>query len=206
LWIALALLAAAVLALGWKLFAGEAPREQVQVAAAPVAAAPAPAPVPAVTPSIAAPSPAASALPPPPSPVPLQPVQALPINPPAPAASRVAAPTGKAAGKPASHVEPTATPAATATAPATATPASTPASAAERIYTVAELPEDVRRSLPALPIGGAMYSKNAADRMLIIGGQVMHEGDTVAPELKLEQIRLKSAVFRFRAYRYEVSY
>jgi len=76
----------------------------------------------------------------------------------------------------------------------------------ERIYAVSELPEDVRRSLPALPIGGAMYSKNAADRMLIVGGQILHEGDTIAPELKLEQIRLKSAVFRYKSYRYEVSY
>ena len=85
-------------------------------------------------------------------------------------------------------------------------PASTPASAIERIYAVNELPEDVRRSLPALPIGGAMYSKNAADRMLIVGGQILHEGDTIAPELKLEQIRLKSAVFRYKSYRYEVNY
>ena len=51
-----------------------------------------------------------------------------------------------------------------------------------------------------------MYSKNAADRMLIVGGQILHEGDTIAPELKLEQIRLKSAVFRYKSYRYEVSY
>lgn len=193
LWIVLALLALAVLALGWKLFAGDSPREQVQVAAVPAAAVPAPAtapaPAPAATPSVT----------PPPSPVPLQPVQAMPITPPTPA-SRAAATPSKAASKPAAQAEPR---------PAAATlaaPASTPASAVERIYAVAELPEEVRRSLPALPIGGAMYSKNAADRMLIIGGQVMHEGDTVAPELKLEQIRLKSAVFRFKAYRYEVSY
>ena len=108
----------------------------------------------------------------------------------------------KAASKPAARAEPT--PAAAAA--TIATPASTPASAVERIYAVSELPEDVRRSLPALPLGGAMYSKNAADRMLIVGGQVLREGDTIAPDLKLEQIRLKSAVFRYKSYRYEVSY
>ncbi|HKW85069.1 MAG TPA: general secretion pathway protein GspB, partial [Burkholderiaceae bacterium] len=117
-------------------------------------------------------------------------------------ASRAAAAPAKAASKPAARAEP----APAAAVPATAAPASTPASAVERIFAVSELPEDVRRSLPALPIGGAMYSKNAADRMLIVGGQILHEGDTIAPDLKLEQIRLKSAVFRFRAYRYEVSY
>jgi general secretion pathway protein B len=184
LWIVLVLLAAAVLALGWKLFAGDPPREQVQVAAAP---APAPAPAPAA------------------SPVPLQPVQALPITPPV-AASRAAAATSKAASRPAARTEPSSSATPAASPAVLAAPASTPASAVERIYAVAELPEDIRRSLPALPIGGAMYSKNAADRMLIVGGQILHEGDTIAPDLKLEQIRLKSAVFRFKAYRYEVSY
>lgn len=190
LWIALALLAIAVLALGWKLFAGtDAPREQL--AAAPVA------PPPATTPTLAQTAPAM----PPPAPAPLQPVQPLPITPATPA-SRAAPAPAKTASKPATRTQP----APAAAASTTASPGSTPASAVERIYAVSELPEDVRRSLPALPIGGAMYSKNAADRMLIVGGQILHEGDTIAPDLKLEQIRLKSAVFRFKAYRYEVSY
>jgi len=194
LWIALALLAIAVLALGWKLFAGtDAPRDQL--AAAPVA------PPPATTPTLAQTAPAM----PPPAPAPLQPVQALPITPATPAPRAAPAPA-KAASKPATRAQPAPAAAPAAAASTTASPASTPASAVERIYAVSELPEDVRRSLPALPIGGAMYSKNAADRMLIVGGQILHEGDTIAPDLKLEQIRLKSAVFRFKAYRYEVSY
>lgn len=197
LWIALALLAAAVLALAWKLFATDTPREQL--AAAPVAAPPVPKPAPTTAPA------ATPSVSPPPSPVPLQPVQPLPVRPPTPA-SRAAAAPAKAASKPAARSEAaSAAAASTAIAPAIAPP-STPASAVERIYAVSELPEDVRRSLPALPIGGAMYSKNAADRMLIVGGQILREGDAIAPDLKLEQIRLKSAVFRFKAYRYEVSY
>jgi len=193
LWIALALLAAAVFALAWKLFASDTPREQV--AAAPVATAPAPMPAPMPAPGVTSATPT-------PSPVPLQPVQPLPITPSA-QASRAAATPGKAASRPAARAEP-----ASAAAPSTtvAAPASAPASAVERVFAVSELPEDVRRSLPALPIGGAMYSKNAADRMLIVGGQILHEGDTIAPDLKLEQIRLKSAVFRYKAYRYEVGY
>lgn len=199
LWIALALLAAAVLALGWKLFASDPPRDQV-AAVTPVAPAPAPTPASSATPSMPpSPSLTSATPPPPPLPVPLQPVQPLPITPPTPA-SRAAAAPSKATSKPIARAE--AAPAA-ATTPS---PASAPASAVERIYAVSELPEEVRRSLPALPIGGAMYSKNAADRMLIVGGQILHEGDTIAPDLKLEQIRLKSAVFRYKAYRYEVSY
>ena len=51
-----------------------------------------------------------------------------------------------------------------------------------------------------------MYSENAANRMLIINGQLFHERDKLGPGLVLVQIRLKSAVLEFRGYRYGISY
>jgi general secretion pathway protein B len=96
----------------------------------------------------------------------------------------------------------TATPAADTEPPAAA---STPAAEA-RIPTQAELPEAVRRELPALTFGGAMHSPNAASRMLIVNGQLFHEGDKIGPELWLEQIKLKDAVLRYKQHRYSVSY
>ncbi len=51
-----------------------------------------------------------------------------------------------------------------------------------------------------------MYSKNAASRMLILNGQVFHEGDKVAPNLVLEQIKLKSAVLAYKDHRYSIDY
>lgn len=82
-------------------------------------------------------------------------------------------------------------------------PAPTPA---ERVPTLAELPEDVRRSLPPLSVSGAMYSDSPANRMLLINNRVFHEGDQPVAGLVLEEIRLKSAVFRYRGTRYAVSY
>lgn len=89
-----------------------------------------------------------------------------------------------------------------------APPASTVAtsSAADRLGSANELPEAIRRSLPTLVIGGAMYSDVPANRMLIINSQVFHEGDKPADDLVLESIRLKSAVFNFKGHRYSVSY
>jgi general secretion pathway protein B len=81
-----------------------------------------------------------------------------------------------------------------------------PAAPEGRIYAHAELPEDVRRQIPAVTIGGSMYSEHAANRMLIVNGQLLHEGDKLGPELTLERIKLKSAVLRFKSYRYEISY
>ncbi len=78
--------------------------------------------------------------------------------------------------------------------------------AAARVPSVNELPDDVRRDLPQLVIGGAMYSETPSSRMLIINSQVFHEGDQPYQGLVLEEIRLKSAVFKYRGYRYAINY
>lgn len=75
-----------------------------------------------------------------------------------------------------------------------------------RVVPVAELPDEVRRELPALSIGGAMHSDVPANRMLVLNGAVFHEGDQPAAGLVLEEIKLKSAVFRFKGHRYSVAY
>ena len=108
-------------------------------------------------------------------------------------------------------IDPTPAPVQTAkkTAPRTAKKMETPASSATpegRIYALSELPQEVRRQLPTLVIGGSIYAATPANRMLIINGQLFHEGDKLAPDLSLEQIKLKAAVLRFKGYRYGVTY
>lgn len=85
-------------------------------------------------------------------------------------------------------------------------PVAKPAEPEPKLPSLAELPDDVRRDVPAIAIGGSIYSKSAANRMLVINGQVFHEGDALATGLVLEQIRPKSAVLRFRTHRYEITY
>jgi general secretion pathway protein B len=60
--------------------------------------------------------------------------------------------------------------------------------------------------VPALAISGSIYSENPAQRMVTIGSQVFQEGDKPAPDLVLEQIGRKAAVFNFRGTRYAVTY
>lgn len=72
--------------------------------------------------------------------------------------------------------------------------------------TLNELPESVRQALPKLVISGSIYSETAAHRMLIINGQVFREGEKPAPNLTLEQIKPKTAVFNFKGQRYSVGY
>ncbi len=92
---------------------------------------------------------------------------------------------------------------ATQTVPKPATQAAPPAT---RVPTMSELPDDIKRDLPQLMIGGAMYSDTPSSRMLIINSQVFHEGDQPYQGLVLEEIRLKSAVFKYRGYRYAINY
>lgn len=93
------------------------------------------------------------------------------------------------------------------TAPRKATAAASPKPTEDnKVYRLMDLPESVRRDLPTLTIGGAMYSDTPSNRMLIINSQVLHEGDKITADLTLEEVKLKSAVFRFRTYRYLVSY
>lgn len=82
----------------------------------------------------------------------------------------------------------------------------TAVTASAKIPMLAELPEDVRRSLPALTVSGAMYSDQPANRMLLVNNRVFQEGDQPVAGLVLEEIRLKSAVFRYQGMRYAVSY
>jgi general secretion pathway protein B len=92
----------------------------------------------------------------------------------------------------------------TGTQPAPASPNNGPRGA--EIQPLSALPDSLRRNLPPLVFGGAMHSDNAASRMLVINNNVYREGAEPAPGLVLEEIRLKSAVFRFQGQRFSVNY
>ena len=110
-------------------------------------------------------------------------------------ATAMAAPPAKPAPRPAARREVApATPAASAAAPP----------AGDRIYSMAELPESVRRELPKLSYGGGSYSGDKASRLAFLNGQVFHEGDTVAPGLVLKQVKQKGAVLAYKGYRFEI--
>lgn len=198
---------AALLLVGatWYLATGrnatDLPARSLASAGAPAATTPALAPTPA-------PAPTATAVPPPapaPAPAPASPSVAAPVPlepirrttpPPKPAAEKKpAAPPDDAAGATAN--------AANATGSTSKPPVE---AAASRIYRLDQLPPDVRRQLPTLSIAGARYSSTPAERILIVNGQVLHEGDKITPDVVLQQIRPKGAVLQFRDYRYEISF
>jgi general secretion pathway protein B len=180
LWAVIGLLLVLIAVLAWLFLGRSSAPEAVPV---PVEAAAPPAPVVAVVAPPPAPAPSPT---PTPTPTPVAPAATPkpPIAPPVQASQRA-----KTSTKPASA----------------AVPASSVAD--ERpVLGFADLPDHIRRELPQLVIGGAMYSQTPANRMLILNGQVFHEGDKIAGELVLEQIKLKSAVLAYKGYRYSINY
>jgi len=197
LWVTIGLGGALIALLAWLLLGGGTTpsRPIAEGVVAPAAVAPAPK---AVLPVTADAVPAAPALPPP--------TAALPAVVPAPvpsAAARVAPPAAAAVRPPAvATAEPRRATSRTAAAPASAAPAAS----APRIYAQGELPEEVRRDLPRIAINGSSYSGDAASRMVMISGQVFHEGDSLGAGLVLEKINRRSVVLAFRGWRYEVAF
>lgn len=136
---------------------------------------------------------------PPPQPLPAPPATTAPV--PAPMAPPVvSAPMPQAAAS-ASPYLPSPPPPVVAAA-ATPTPAA-PAPVAEApIPKLSDLPEPTRRELPRLVIGGSVYSDDPASRLVIVNGEVLHEGARLGADLLLEQIGPHELVLRFRGQRY----
>ena len=176
------------------------------VSPAPAAALQASAALPATA---AAPAPAVLPTAPPPARPPV--ARAIPL-PPAMAPVVPSRAAGKPSGTASGMASAPAPPALVPLGPAplgSAPPVTVPAVAAAppaRVWAVNELPADLQRELPKLTISGGVYSDNPAQRMLIVNGQVVGEGAEPAPGVLLEQIRAKTAVLRFRSYRYAISY
>ncbi|MBJ7311759.1 general secretion pathway protein GspB [Rugamonas sp. CCM 8940] len=81
-----------------------------------------------------------------------------------------------------------------------------PAAPDDTVQSVRELPEPIQRAIPPIAVGGYIYSKNPADRLLLIDKVLRHEGEEVAAGLVLEKLLPKAAVFNYKGYRYRVPY
>ncbi|MES2323376.1 MAG: general secretion pathway protein GspB [Pseudomonadota bacterium] len=94
-----------------------------------------------------------------------------------------------------------------APAPAPAPAPAEPAAVLEDAYPyLRELPEAVQREVPQVVFGGYIYSKNPADRLLLVDKVLRREGEQVAPGLVLEKLQSKAAVMNYRGTRYRLPY
>lgn len=148
------------------------------------------------------PPPIARATEPEPAPPPAEPRPAA--SPPPLAAAPAAAPAVAPAIAPMRATPAAASPSASVVAAAPASAPMPTSAEPQRIASLAALPADLRAGLPPLSFGGSIYSNTPANRLLIVNGQLMHEGESLGPGVTLEQIKPKAAVISIRGQRFEV--
>lgn len=163
------------------------------------------------TPAVAAPATASQApAAPSTSPVPTVPSVPAPSTPATPSAAGAGQPQGNVVAAPApilAPVPPAPPPAPVAPSPRSG-PAAPPTSAAaeDALPRVADLSPAARSGLPPLQVSGATYSQTPAMRMLIVDGQVLNEGQDIAPGLKLESIGPRAAVLNHQGRKLRLTY
>jgi general secretion pathway protein B len=68
------------------------------------------------------------------------------------------------------------------------------------VVSMAELPVEIQQELPPMSISVHAYSGRSKERLVGINGRLLHEGDSPAPGLKLEQITPDGMIFGYKGY------
>ena len=74
----------------------------------------------------------------------------------------------------------------------------------DKIYDIAELPDSVKRTLPAISFAGHVYSSTQSQRSVMLNGKKMREGQEVTKDLMLEEITIEGVVLRSQGYRFKL--
>jgi general secretion pathway protein B len=72
----------------------------------------------------------------------------------------------------------------------------------QRVVKMSELPVQVQQELSSMTISVHAYSAQPKNRMVAINDHLLHEGATVAPGLKLEEITPDGMIFTYKGYRF----
>ena len=81
-----------------------------------------------------------------------------------------------------------------------------PAVGKGRIYAIEELPNSIRRAIPALHMSLHAYSKERAAASLVrVNNQMLREGAELTGGFLLVEITAEGAVFRYQGYRFLLS-
>ena len=91
-----------------------------------------------------------------------------------------------------------------ATAAAKPPAAQSPAMATQEraVLTLAELPVTVQQEIPRMSVSVHAYSGTPANRLVGINDQLLREGDTLAPGVRLDEITADGMIFSYKGYRF----
>jgi general secretion pathway protein B len=67
---------------------------------------------------------------------------------------------------------------------------------------MAELPLSIQQEIPAMAIQFHAYSSKPANRLVGVNSLMLHEGESLMPGLRLEQITPEGMIFSYKGYRF----
>jgi len=70
------------------------------------------------------------------------------------------------------------------------------------VMTMAELPLAIQQEIPSMSIAVHAYSTQPKNRLVSINDRLLHEGMSLAPGLKLEEITPDGMIFSYKGYRF----
>ena len=74
-----------------------------------------------------------------------------------------------------------------------------------RIYSIAELPDELKQGLPALSISTHIYAQEKSERLASINGHIGREGQEIVSGITLESITPDGAILRYQGYRFKIN-
>lgn len=75
----------------------------------------------------------------------------------------------------------------------------------DRIYSLKELPESMKKDLPGFSFSAFLYSENPASRMVRINDRMLKEGQELVPGLRLKEITPDGVIFLHKEVRFLIS-
>jgi general secretion pathway protein B len=73
-----------------------------------------------------------------------------------------------------------------------------------RIVNLPELPPAFRSSLPSFRVSGHAYSPDPALRVARINEQIIQEGQSLAPGVKVDEITPEGVVLSYQGHRFQI--
>lgn len=83
-----------------------------------------------------------------------------------------------------------------------ARPESPAAAATPATMALAELPDSVRREIPDMTVSLHGYADVPKDRIVMVNGTLLHEGEDIAPGFRLERITPDGVIIGYKGYRF----
>ena len=79
----------------------------------------------------------------------------------------------------------------------------TEAERSKNVMPLSELPPSIRQEIPNITISFHVYSSNPAERRIMINNELLRQGESAAPGLKVEQITPDGVVIGYKGYRFQ---